>query len=52
MVVDKVTLRNVAWKPRAVNQKDAVAAAGQEQRRGRARCAGADDSDVVVEMHW
>jgi len=51
-VVDKVTVRNVAWKPRSVNQKDAVAMAGQEQRRGRARAAGADDNGVVVEMHW
>jgi hypothetical protein len=52
MVVDKVTVRNVAWEPRSVNHQDAVATAGQEQRRGRARCAGADDNGVVVEMHW
>jgi hypothetical protein len=30
MVVDKVTVRNVAWKSRPVNHQDAVAATGQE----------------------
>jgi hypothetical protein len=48
MVVDKVTVRDVAWKPRSVNQQDAVATAGREQRRGRARCARADDNGIVV----
>jgi hypothetical protein len=51
MPVDEMTLRDVAWKVRAVDQQHSVAFAGQQHGGRRPRAAGADHDHVLRAFH-